>query len=73
MRFRVLDNKPEEDFDPLEELTEAELVKLLSDAEKPFEEHWPDGTIVREIQDDIEYPDSFVNEIREEIKKKARK
>ena len=73
MKFRVLENYTEEPSDPLAEMSYEELVNLLCEVEEPFEERWPDGTIVREKKSDVEQVDSFANEIRREIERRGRK
>ena len=73
MKFRVLENYSEESNDPLTEMSYPELLELLCEAEQPLEEHWPDGTIVREKKSDVEPVDSFAHEIRREIETRDRK
>ena len=70
MKFRVLENYSEESSDPLTEMSYPELLELLAEAEEPFEEHWSDGTVVRERKSDVEPVDSFANEIRHEIERR---
>ena len=67
MRWNTIEGPIDQGPDPLDQMSDGELLDLLDEIQDPLIEAWPDGTLVFEVPEAFEDPFDLEHQVIEKL------
>ena len=71
MRWNTIEGPMDQGPDPLDQMSDFELVDLLNEIQDPLIEAWPDGTVILEAPASLEDPSDLEHQVIEKLNERA--